>query len=684
MGKRRNTAKTGDKGLYKSRGKNVVDALSSSAKKRGDEDDPMYNRIDQFHNERDEDFLRLGDEDRENDDDDHDLVGNKESVLDLGAGGENSSEEEDDDSDDGSESSDDEHGVKKVGRGVEPVESDDDESSSSDSESEDEDLKEMMAADDPRNWGKKKALYYNGDTADLEIGQEEEDALLEEDAAKEVQASRFQEMEEDDFVLSEDENEQMQSSDKQKPAKAGATLEKLQSTRDTSMLTRKEARKLLQKQHPELLPMVSYFSDVVKDLKDRTQVATDALFQGESNAESVGATLQGQQYLLTKSMIQKTMALNSVVYLLLKSASVGDENSTSNIQAHPIMDQLKNLYAALEKFEEKVHNKTNGIDEQLDNLVKAAALMGNSGDNFIGSDAESVDKLSGDSGDELEVPPRGEEMDEDDMQGGSDEESEEEDGARKKESEAQSEQTNFQRVLNEARFGLRPVEAKETAKFSRKRRMDHLEDFGDLDGEVGKSDTRALASTINTIEQRSQTTSRKRRPMPDAEELDELDDSDDRLAQGIKMMEEEMGKLDDEDDEDGSAEDERFADESITDPDLNDDSMEFYKTMAKKSKAQKSFKKSLYQVAPKFPRVDNEVEGERAISRTIMKNRGLVAHKAKINRNPRVKKREQYRKALIRRKGAVREVRQGEMGKYGGEGTGIKSAISRSRKLSQK
>lgn len=66
-----------------------------------------------------------------------------------------------------------------------------------------------------------------------------------------------------------------------------------------------------------------------------------------------------------------------------------------------------------------------------------------------------------------------------------------------------------------------------------------------------------------------------------------------------------------------------------------------------------------------------------------MKNRGLVAHKAKINRNPRVKKREQYRKALIRRKGAVQEIRTEEAHKYGGEETGVKSKLSRSRKLTK-
>ena len=69
------------------------------------------------------------------------------------------------------------------------------------------------------------------------------------------------------------------------------------------------------------------------------------------------------------------------------------------------------------------------------------------------------------------------------------------------------------------------------------------------------------------------------------------------------------------------------------------------------------------------------------MSRAILKNRGLVAHKSKLNRNPRVKKREQYRKALIRRKGAVRDIRTDEGHKYGGEATGIKSGLSRSRKL---
>lgn len=75
-------------------------------------------------------------------------------------------------------------------------------------------------------------------------------------------------------------------------------------------------------------------------------------------------------------------------------------------------------------------------------------------------------------------------------------------------------------------------------------------------------------------------------------------------------------------------------------------------------------------------------DGEkRAVSYEIIKNRGLTPHRKKANRNPRVKKREAYSKALVRRKGQVREVITGAAGKYSGEMTGIKANVARSRKI---
>ncbi|XP_046424142.1 something about silencing protein 10 [Neodiprion fabricii] len=75
-----------------------------------------------------------------------------------------------------------------------------------------------------------------------------------------------------------------------------------------------------------------------------------------------------------------------------------------------------------------------------------------------------------------------------------------------------------------------------------------------------------------------------------------------------------------------------------------------------------------------------DVDGKRAITRQIAKNKGLTPHRRKDLRNPRVKLRNKYRKAKIRRKGAVREVRKEET-RYSGETFGINARVKKSIKL---
>jgi U3 small nucleolar RNA-associated protein 3 len=316
MGKRRNTARTGDKAIYNSRQQQQQQGRSSSSNKNKDKDDPMYNEIDRFHNERDSDFIRLGDDGGSDDgDDERALIGNKESVLDLGIGGDSSNEDEGDDEDD----DDDENSLEHHSRKKKDSDSEESDDSSIEGELEeeddDDDDDQQNIEQDPRRWGKKKSLYYHGDTADLEIGQEKEDAFLEEEAAKEIQASRFEEMDEDDFVLSDDDNNKDAGTAVTKEEGNGSS-EQLSTVRDPTKLPKKAARKLLQGCYPgklqswlepsqllmritrlsnpnpclkhfmkELLPMVSYFSDIVSDLKDRTQVATSALMDGAGTAE---------------------------------------------------------------------------------------------------------------------------------------------------------------------------------------------------------------------------------------------------------------------------------------------------------------------------------------------------------------------------------------------------------------
>ncbi|XP_070153448.1 something about silencing protein 10 [Polyergus mexicanus] len=76
----------------------------------------------------------------------------------------------------------------------------------------------------------------------------------------------------------------------------------------------------------------------------------------------------------------------------------------------------------------------------------------------------------------------------------------------------------------------------------------------------------------------------------------------------------------------------------------------------------------------------NKEEGKRAITYQMAKNRGLTPYRKKELRNPRVKHKNKYRKALIRRKGAIREVRK-ELTRYDGEISGIKAGAKKSIKL---
>ncbi|KAH7445745.1 hypothetical protein KP509_01G022400 [Ceratopteris richardii] len=69
--------------------------------------------------------------------------------------------------------------------------------------------------------------------------------------------------------------------------------------------------------------------------------------------------------------------------------------------------------------------------------------------------------------------------------------------------------------------------------------------------------------------------------------------------------------------------------------------------------------------------------GKRHISYEMEKNKGLTPYRKKLTKNPRKKYKLKHEKAVIRRKGQVREIKH-PTSSYGGEATGIRTTISRS------
>jgi U3 small nucleolar RNA-associated protein 3 len=421
------------------------------------------------------------------------------------------------------------------------------------------------------------------------------------------------------------------------------------------------------------------------------------------NKQSIGATPAGLQWLLNKAVVQTTATLNLAVYLMLKREAITHGQDPAMMQTHPIMAHLQKWNTTLGQIQDV--EAQHGLAEQMRHVVRAASFL--SGDaisvssNDDGDESNSGDNNSSSEDDEDNVHV-GKDVEETGnvegslLAGGSDDSSSSEDDGDDDDEDSPSDEEDddeterARSVLTEARFGLRPNEVANHNESGRKRRRAVMLDAGDDDDQVvtaaaaanakqkAKKSKSSLAGTLNSIEQR--TANKTKKSMQATEEVDD----DTKIRRGLEMMEEELGPASDDEgnpntkDNADKKERGRAGKEDEGDDDNNN---EFYDKLSKRSQAHRDYKKQLHAVAPKFPRVDGMVAGERAASRHIIKNRGLVAHKKKINRNPRVKKREQFRKALIRRKGAVREVRTNEGHRYGGEETGIKTNLSRSRKL---
>lgn len=81
-----------------------------------------------------------------------------------------------------------------------------------------------------------------------------------------------------------------------------------------------------------------------------------------------------------------------------------------------------------------------------------------------------------------------------------------------------------------------------------------------------------------------------------------------------------------------------------------------------------------------FENFEENSEEKRKITYQMAKNKGLVRAKKKELRNPRVKNRNKFRKAQIRRRSQIPDVRR-ELKKYDGEARGIKANLVRSTKL---
>ncbi|KAI6695995.1 hypothetical protein NL676_023705 [Syzygium grande] len=141
------------------------------------------------------------------------------------------------------------------------------------------------------------------------------------------------------------------------------------------------------------------------------------------------------------------------------------------------------------------------------------------------------------------------------------------------------------------------------------------------------------------------------------------------LAAAGVMSEDDLG------DEDGNLEANKGADSEDSESEESAD--EFYKQVKQQLAAKLTAKAEMYSRNLAIPSLPETVDGKRDITYQMEKNRGLTCNQKKLTKNPRKKYRSKHEKAVVRRKGQVREIRK-PSGPYGGEASGINAGISRS------
>jgi U3 small nucleolar RNA-associated protein 3 len=650
--------------------------VASSRAAASDSDD----EVDAFHNERQQVNLNVGDDVSDSDDD--------EAVF--GVAGDDGSDDDEDDDDD----------------------SDDDE--------EDQAIKSMTS-----QWGKNKKAFHGADVTELELDDDEnEQAKLEEQAALELQSSQLGQMEEDDFDDdldddSEDEEDGKKGKGRSKSQDDGLLeamnddLSDIQFSKSGSVAVEKVSKKLthLSKDEkleivmtdaPELIGLLEEFKDKIKEMREGVKPIIENVQAKQS------MTNKGLSFLEIKHQLLLSYCINISFYLLLKSQG-------KPVRDHPVMVQLLEIRTLLERLR-PLDSK---LKYQIDKLLKAAAR------GSLGSDGK----------DPLQYKPNPGAMmakDDDDDDDNNEEESsgiyhaprlsstpfeleehektetdKKADKLKKRKSksillkELKEELSEGPREIREAGERDEEIDAMEKEQLDfeeerfirlttskkdkqKKKRLSadsgrletvtNLGDFGDLEDLLRADDSSSsrkeaskqkrfssLQQTLHTIQQKSTKSSSQIGGDADVPFKDQRE---------IKIRPSKREYEPPQEPEHSRAP-------------VEED--EFYKSVmndaADKRQSKKSRADDLEEATHNETVEDGEDGDKRGANWTMMTNKGLTVQKKKINRNPRVKKREAYRKAVIRRKGQVRELRTGEADQYGGETTGIRSDVTRGRKM---
>lgn len=532
-------------------------------------------------------------------------------------------------------------------------------------------------------WGRSKSMYYSADNVDYELQSSDEELPAEEEAeVLRLQREKAKLFSMEDFGLEDTERDdsdgeptieeilvkgkatQKSLAEKEAEDAIDITVEEVQ--KDINALSREEQMDVVYSSAPELVGLLSELNHALEELEGKVNPLLGKVKRGEHTRKG------GIHYLELKKALLLSYCQAIVFYLLLKSEG-------QPVRDHPVIARLVEIKNLLDKTKQLDVNIPSKIEEILENDTGTG----------IGATLESENAaLRSDSFTEGQTPSlitdeiqnAAQHIETDKLVNLDSPKGYDSKGGKRKHQEdqisAQSKAMLKVRDALEEKLKQKGIFSSLEKKPDKARKRfslpvyGQLETMDDFDDEV--QDARDLSNghaRSSKLSDLVASKGNKLKVVSGDDDLPKRDDIGERRRKhelrvlagaGLNKSADEEDAYMVEDDGDGESED------------------EFYKQVKNDRAAKLAAKAEIYSRTSTAPSLQETlVDGKRQINYQIEKNRGLTRARNKLTKNPRKKYKLKHQKAMVRRKGQVREIRR-PTGPYGGETTGINAGISRS------
>ncbi|KZT64929.1 hypothetical protein DAEQUDRAFT_677736 [Daedalea quercina L-15889] len=525
--------------------------------------------------------------------------------------------------------------------------------------------------DEEEGWGKKKSVYYSSNAGQIE-SEDEEANEMEEQEAKRLQMKSRDAMVDDDFGLG-DPMEVAADNDEMVLDVPAPVLQPLPSDRQSVL-------RHLEKNNPEALALARDWDDTVRKLLE-TQLKLRVL-----EADTPDALSSGMSHLYYQALF--TYATTLAFYLHLRTSEKYVQRPEL-LRSHPILPRLLILKQAMSTLEDldfgfsDDEDRGDELSQDEEDLKDAKALW-------------LEEKLSRLEPDELrallkeaDLLTASNEQDESSAKRrpkASTQKSEEPPKKKRKISKGSAKSTSVTPVFDLVEPELPQVQFAASTSRSGPSPTDvygeatSLQAADAADKQARKKSLRFHAARVeNTSARRQNARSNAMGGDDDIPYRARKKEKEARLAREAAKSRGQGGDDLDDAEPEPRRRDKKRARDDDGDAEDGDSADGYYELVQRMSKERKEKKKAAYEAAKaaERPDIDESADGPRALTRAILKNKGLTPHRGKAVRNPRVKKRQKYEKAKkkVSSQKAVYKGGISDTGRYDGEKSGISRVV---------